>query len=257
MLTDPLFFLAATAAMIALGLSKGGFSGVGLIAAPLLSLFVPPLQALGIIVPILIAQDVVSVWAFRRSWSTWNLAVMIPGQVVGTGLAWLAAAHVNDSYVRLAIGVISLTFALNHWLGGRWRAHTPSAARARPSAASGAFWGGVAGFTSFLAVSGGPPFQVHVLPQRLDRDTYVGTLTIFFAVGNVMKVVPFFFLGQLTSTNLGISLALLPLAVATNLAGVWLVRRTPNELFYRIAYILIFLVSLELIRNGLTSLIKA
>jgi uncharacterized protein len=249
-IADPLFLLVAIVAVTSLGISKGGFAGLGLIATPLLSLVVPPLQAIGILLPILLAQDVVSVWAYRKTWSGWNLAVMIPGQVVGTGLAWLAATHVNDAHVRLAIGITCLAFTLNHWFGKR-----PAETGARPSVASGVVWGGLSGFTSFLANSGAPPFQVHVLPQRLDRDTYVGTLTIFFAIANVMKIVPFYFLGQLHPTNLAASLMLLPLAIVTNLAGVWLVRRTPHELFYRIAYILVFLVSLELIRNGLTSIL--
>jgi len=37
------------------------------------------------------------------------------------------------------------------------------------------------------------------------------------------------------------SLILMPVAVATNFLGVWLVRQTPTELFYRIAYTLVFL----------------
>ena len=250
MITDPLFYLVAIAAVTALGLSKGGFAGLGLAATPLLTLVVPPLQAIALLLPILVVQDVLSVWVYRKSWSGWNLAVMVPGAIVGTGVAWLVAAHVNDAYVRLAIGLTSLAFTLNHWFGKR-----PPETGTQPSAGSGVFWGSLAGFTSFLANSGAPPFQVHVLPQRLDKETYVGTLTLFFASCNALKVVPFFFLGELHTGNLLTSLTLLPLAVATNLAGVWLVRRTPTDLFYRIAYILIFLVSLELIRNGLTSIL--
>ena len=48
MFTDPLFLLTATVAMLTLGLSKGGFAGIGMAAAPLLSLYVPPLTALAI-----------------------------------------------------------------------------------------------------------------------------------------------------------------------------------------------------------------
>jgi hypothetical protein len=36
---------------------------------------------------------------------------------------------------------------------------------------------------------------------------------------------------------------------------VWLVRITPAEWFYRIAYSLVFLISLELIRSGLSSIL--
>jgi hypothetical protein len=71
-ITDSLFYLVAAAAVTTLGPSMGGFSGI---ATPLLSLVVPPLQALGILLPALLAQDALSVWAFRRTWSGWNLAV--------------------------------------------------------------------------------------------------------------------------------------------------------------------------------------
>ena len=59
MLTDPLFWLLAVPAVIALGLAKGGFAGVGMLATPLLALIVPPLQAAAILLPILLLQDVI------------------------------------------------------------------------------------------------------------------------------------------------------------------------------------------------------
>ncbi len=59
MLTDPLFLLVAIPAVTFLGLAKGGFSGVGMIATPLLALILPPLQAAAILLPILLLQDVI------------------------------------------------------------------------------------------------------------------------------------------------------------------------------------------------------
>jgi len=44
--------------------------------------------------------------------------------------------------------------------------------------------------------------------------------------------------------------------VVANYAGIWLVRRTPTELFYRIAYVLMFFISIELIRNALTEMMR-
>ena len=49
---------------------------------------------------------------------------------------------------------------------------------------------------------------------------------------------------------------LLPLAVGTNFLGLWLARRTPTELFYKIAYLLMFLISLGLIWQGASALLK-
>jgi uncharacterized membrane protein YfcA len=43
---------------------------------------------------------------------------------------------------------------------------------------------------------------------------------------------------------------LLPFAIVANFLGLWLARRTPTELFYKIAYLLMFLISLGLIWQG-------
>jgi len=126
----------------------------------------------------------------------------------------------------------------------------------RPSAASGMFWGAGAGFTSTIASAGMPPFSIHVLPQRMEKMRLVGTITLFFAAVNLMRVVPYFALGHLTRDNLMISLALLPLAIAANFLGFWLVLRISTELFYRISYALIFLISAAIFAQGVTGLLR-
>ena len=224
--TDPLFLATAFAAVLLVGLAKGGFSGIGMAATPLLALTMPPLQALAILLPILMVQDVVSIWWYRRDYDGWNLKVMLPGAVIG------------------------VTFVLNVWFG---RMPPPG----RPSAASGVFWGAGAGFTSAIASAGMPPFSVHVLPQRMDKLRLVGTVTMFFAAVNLMRVVPYFALGQLNLDNLKISLVLLPLAIATNFLGICLVQRISTELFYRIAYLLMFSVSAAIMVQGVVGLLRS
>ncbi len=110
----------------------------------------------------------------------------------------------------------------------------------------GILWGTLAGFMSTLIQVGTPPYQIHVLPQRLDKLTLVGTTVISFALMNLMKIVRYFALGQFSPRNLATSVALLPLVVSTFL-GIWLVHKTPTEQFYRIAYLLMLLISLTLL----------
>jgi uncharacterized membrane protein YfcA len=249
LISDPGFYLAAIPAVTFLGVSKGGFAGVSLLATPLLALVLPPLEAAAILLPILLLQDVISVYVYRQDWDAQTLKVMLPGAIVGIGLAWTLAAHVSDSHVRLAVGVIALGFVLSRWLGG-----VRSQAQ-RPMVPKGLFWGGVSGFTSMLCQAGGPPFQVYVMPQQLAKLTFVGTMTIFFATLNLIKIVPYFALGQFSSTGFATSIALVPLAVATNFLGIWLVRITPVTLFYKVSYILVFLVALALVHMALTDLL--
>ena len=93
MITDPLFYLLAIPAVTLLGLSKGGFAGLGMVTTPMLALIMPPLQAAAILLPLLIVQDAISVWTYRRAWSAWNLKVLMPGAVLGTRLGLLADQH--------------------------------------------------------------------------------------------------------------------------------------------------------------------
>ena len=256
-ITDPLFYLLAIPAVTLLGLSKGGFAGLGMISTPLLALVVPPLEAAAILLPILICQDAISVWTYHRAWSAWNLKVLLPGSVFGVGAGWLFARYLSNAMIELTVGSIALVFVLHNWLGiwlRAYRGHPPATAR-RPHPAMGVLWGALSAFTSTLVQVGAPPFQIHMLPQRLDKLTLVGTTVIFFAILNLMKIVPYFALGQFSPRNLVTSAILLPLAVVTNFLGIWLVTKTPTERFYRIAYFLMLLIAVALLWQGLRGLL--
>ena len=248
MITDPLFYVAAAIGIVFLGLAKGGFSGVGMIATPLIALTVPPVQAASIVLPILLVQDVLTVWVYRKDWDAWNLKVLLPGSLIGIAAGWALAAYVSEAYVRLALGLITLAFVLNYWFG------TENKVASRPSIASGTICGALSGFTSMISHAGAPPFQMHVLPQRLDRLTLAATAAVFFATLNLIKVLPYFALGGFTAGNLATSAVLFPFALFTNAVGIWVVRVMPTELFYRVTYFVVFLISLELIRGGVAGI---
>lgn len=238
-----MFYCVAIPAVILLGLSKGGFAGLGIASTPLLALYLPPLEAAALILPTLITQDMISIYVYRRDWDYWNLKVMLPGAIVGMAVAWLLASYLSDAFVRILIGVIGVAFVANTWLRNTLDAH-------QATTAGGLFWGSISGFTSFMTQAGGPPFQVHVLPQRLPKLVLVGTTTIFFAIVNLMKIGPYFMLSQFTAKNFATSLLLLPIAVLANFAGIWLVRKMPEDIFYQIAYVLLLVISLVLLWQG-------
>ena len=82
-------------------------------------------------------------------------------------------------------------------------------------------------------------------------------ITILFAASNVIKIPAYATLGQLTRDNLLVGAVLVPIAIAANYAGIWLVRRTSTELFFRIAYVLMFLIAVELMRSSITRAVVA
>jgi uncharacterized protein len=249
LLTDPAFMAVSVIGVCLLGVSKGGFLGLGVMALPLMSLSVPPLQAAAIILPTALAQDILTLWAYWRHWSVWNLKVMLPSMVVGMGLAWLMAASLSAAHIRLAIGVIAAAFVLRYWLTRTFERYT-----LEPGTTTGIIFGVIGGITTMLANAGGPAWQMHLLPQRLDKLSYVGTISVLFAASNLIKVPGYATLGFVTAENMLVGLALVPVAVLSNYAGIWAVRRTSNEIFFRIAYVLMFLIAVELIRSAVLEL---
>jgi uncharacterized membrane protein YfcA len=205
-------------------------------------------EAAAIILPILIVQDVVGVWAFRKSWDGRVLALMLPGAAIGIALAYWFAASLPEAVMQVALGLISILFAgRSLWLERGGRVPAP----ANPPGWFGFLMGILSGVTSQIAHAGQPPFQIYVLPKRLERDLLVGTTAIFFAAVNWIKVPAYIALGQFSRTHLATSLALMPLALASTLAGVWLVRRIDADRFYALIYWLMLGIGLKLVWDGI------
>jgi uncharacterized membrane protein YfcA len=243
---DLYFWIIAVLAVFIVALSKSGLVGsLGLVAVPMLSLVMPARDAAGMMLPLLLVMDAIAVWTYRKDCDWRILKIMLPGAMLGTLIGWALWTVVSDAMVLLFVGVITLLFILDALLPLRKKLEGLP-----PSKPWGAFWGGFAGFTSFISHTGGPPFQIYVLPQKLTPVGYSGTTAFFFAIVNTSKLVPYFFLGQLNVSNLTHAAILAPLAVVGVLVGVYLVRRISVKRFYQLTYWLVFLLALKLIYDG-------
>ncbi|MPT23261.1 MAG: sulfite exporter TauE/SafE family protein, partial [Starkeya sp.] len=179
------FALAAGLAAFFVGMGKGGVPMIGSLAVPTLALFMSPITAAGLLLPVYVISDMFGVWAYRREFSGRNLAILIPAATLGIGIGWATASVVTDAEVMLIVGLIGLAFCLIRWLGR-------AGAAARPAdVPRGLFWGAVSGFTSFVSHGGAPPYQMYVVPQRLPKMVYAGTTTLTFAAINALKLIPY------------------------------------------------------------------
>lgn len=248
--TTPAELTVTLLAVFVVGLSKGGLGGMSLMGVPLMALVMPPVTAAAILLPVLVIMDIVSVSVWRR-WADWRiLRRILPSSAIGIGIGWATAELVTDSAVRLIVGLLSLAFVARAAIMAADRTVAPAVAR--PGLAR--FWGGLAGYTSFIAHAGGPPLQVYMMPLRLDPRHFTGTTVMFFALTNALKLVPYAALGEFGVENLARSAVVLPLAVAATWLGSWLVRRMRPAVFYPFTYISVALVGLKLTWDGLAGL---
>lgn len=250
MLNDPVFYAVAVPAVLFAGVSKGGFgSGAAFAATPLLALVVEPGIALGVMLPLLMLVDAVTLRPYWRQWSWPDARALIvggvPGVVVGALLWRIAPADV----FRLLIGIVALAFVV--WqLAGR-RALVRSAVRPLP-AWVGLTTGVVAGFTSFVSHAGGPPVAVYLLSRGLSKTAYQATTVLTFWAVNIVKAVPYALLGIFTSETIWANLWLAPFALIGAWLGVKAHRMVPERLFFGLTYAILTGAGLKLVWDALT-----
>lgn len=237
-------------AVALVGLSKGGLGGAfALMGVPVMSLVMPPVLAAAVLLPILLMMDGVSLWIWRHWRDRDVLKIMVPGAMIGIALGWATAAVTSDAVVRLLVGLVALGFAAR-WALGRFLGAAPLYVPAM-----GWVWGAIAGFTSFVAHAGGPLFQIQVLPKRLDPRLYTGTSVVFFAIVNLVKVVPYAMLGMFESQVLWSALLMLPLAIVSVRIGAAIIRRMGPEIFYPFTYTMVAIVGVKLVWDGASRLL--
>ncbi|MBK4214863.1 sulfite exporter TauE/SafE family protein [Paracoccus caeni] len=239
-------WILAIIASIAVGLAKGGLAMVAMIAVPVLSLVMSPVQAAGLMLPVYVASDVGGLIAFRHHFDIGVLKTALPGAILGIGVGWAGAHLVPVWGVTLIVGLIGLIFSLNALIRP-----DPGKVTRKPSIRRGSFWGFLAGYTSFVSHAGAPPWQVYVQPLRMPALIFAGTTTWFFAICNWIKLIPYAALGQLSPAALTTAAVLTPVSLASVWVGLRLVKIMPEKLFYQFITWGLLLVSLRLIWQAL------
>ncbi|MEN8658574.1 sulfite exporter TauE/SafE family protein [Marivita sp.] len=243
------FWIIAGLAAFLMGLSKGGVPMIAILAVPLMSLFMDPALAAGLLLPIYIAADMYAVYLFRKAFSVRNLKILLPGAIVGILIGFATVSYVPGDAGKLlvsGIGFYYLASALHNRLS-----KTP--APPRPAdVPRGLFWGTITGLTSYISHAGGPPYQAYVLPQKLDKMVYLGTTTIFFTIVNLMKVPPFIQAGQITWDSAVQAMWLAPFALAGAWSGARISRALPERIFFILIEVALALVSFKLLYEVLT-----
>nr|WP_255415814.1 sulfite exporter TauE/SafE family protein [Salinisphaera sp. Q1T1-3] len=231
-------------AALIVGMSKGGLASAAAISVPMLALVMNPIQAAALLLPVYIVTDWVAVSLYRRDHSKRNLAILIPSMLVGVTIATVVTPYTPESLLLIVTGLIGLWYCLRTWLGRGQGAATEAAVP------QGVFWGTITGITSFITHSGGPPAQAYLLPQRLPKLQFAGTIAIAFAFCNLAKLPAYWWLDKLHGLSWQLTLGL----VATGIVGTVIGRRIAQWLsettYRRMIEIMLFALSIILLSKG-------
>ena len=244
---DAAGWLVTAFAILITGISKSGLGGaLGGLAVPFMALWMSPRDAAAVMLPILIAMDLVGIRAWRGKGDWQDLKVLIPGALVGIAVGALAFGAMSDRMVKGAVGLIAVGFALDRLL----RKGAQATSEQRPPRLFGWLCGAGSGFTSTLAHAGGPPVMIYLLSRRQPRETFVATTVFFFACINLAKLPFYIGLDLFTRDTLTMSAMLLPLVPVGVWAGMRLLRHIPERPFYLFATAALGLSGVKLLWDG-------
>ena len=240
------FWFVAPVVVVLAGISKAGFGGgVGTIATPLMALAIPVSEASAIMLPLLIVVDCFSVFHYRSRFQRQTVLLLLSGAVAGIilGACFFNYFIGNERMLKFGIGLLAVLFVAFQCLRGYIFGLLKQGGS---NTFTGVLLGAMSGFTSTLVHAGGPPVAVYLLPKKLPRDLFVGTTVIFFAVVNVLKLIPYAALGLFRPAQAGVFLILLPMSFLGVRLGVFLNKRFSEEWFQRIIYTILLLTGVQL-----------
>jgi uncharacterized protein len=241
------FWIFAAIAVTAVGIGKAGFGGgIGTLATPLIALTIPVSSAAAIMLPLLIICDAFSVWHYRKCYHKGNLALMLPGAIVGiTAGAFCFWNFIgNERMLQVVVGLLSVCFVFFQWMQTRIY---EVVRRRRPRQIEGFFMGAASGFTSTIAHAGGPPVTIFLLPQKMQKDLFVGTTVIFFAITNSIKLIPYYYLNLLQIGQIKTIIFLAPLSFIGVRLGLYFKEFFSEVWFNRVVYSILLLTGVQLI----------
>jgi uncharacterized membrane protein YfcA len=266
-------------AVLLIGVTKSGFgAGVGLMIVPMTVIAMGHIPgrgseaALGLLLPLLIAGDLIAVWQYShlffrktpgvdgaKSLNVQALAVVLrlmPGTIAGVFLGYLlltllqSNANLVGALIRIEIGCESILLVSIHW----WRLYRGVQQRLMPEPWRSGLTGGFAAVSSTLAHAAGPIIAMYLLPLRLDRQFFVGTCAIYFFILNTAKLPAYYASGQFAHASLLFTVKLLPLVIVGAIFGRWLNKRINDALFTKIVYIVTFALGCYILADGILNL---
>ena len=234
-LTTGAWIWAAVAAL-AVGISKTGFGGIGLVAVSIMvELFGKP--SVGILLPMLIFADMAVYPVFRKHGSWGPVWKLLPPTVLGCTAGYFVLDWMPGESARSVVGGIIVAMVGIQLFRNVGRQRFDHLARSRGAGLAAGF---AAGSATMVANAAGPIFQLYLLSRRFEKLELIGVGARFFLLVNVLKAP---FLGGMSFIN-GESLLFNLKLVPVILLGIYLGRHLVHAVSQRLFECLVILFAL-------------
>ncbi|HQT38234.1 MAG TPA: sulfite exporter TauE/SafE family protein [Acidocella sp.] len=212
MFTLPVEMTVGLVMLFVAGLARGftGF-GMGIVAIPLLSLMMPPTDA---VVIVLLLQVFVSLLNFKTSVTLchWPLVNRLTvGSIVATPVGSWALLYFSANVLRLCIALIVLATAVTLVAGYRLKV-IPSGWRVLALGVASGILNGLAGMS-------GPPVVAFFLAAPVSVAVARASMIMFFLISSALALIPLAIFGKIHLWSAAGSVAGLPVVLLGSVVG--------------------------------------
>lgn len=238
-------------AAMTIGIAKGGLASAAALAVPFLAIFMNPVLAAALVLPVLLVTDVAALWLYRGDFSKRNVTILLPAMFAGILIATLIVPYVSEALLLAFTGFVGLWAVFRRW----FQKDTTNQQEAK--VAPGLVWGTIAGVTTFITHSGAPPTQAYLLPQNLPRMIFAGTMAITFAIANFAKIPSYYALGFFENLDWPLIAGLAVVGLIGTVIGRWLVKVMSDRIYSRVIEVLLLLLSMILLTKAASAIFAA
>jgi len=225
---EPWQWAVAIVGGVIVGVSKTGVPGLGILSVALFAQIMPAKESTGLVLPLLIFADVISVSFYRRHAQWAHLWRLLPWATAGVVAGYVTMGKIDDSQARLLIGIVLVAL-----VGAQFARRL----RSRASEPEHGWWfaplvGILLGFTTLVSNAAGPLMATYLVAMGLPKMEFAGTAAVFFFILNLIIKTPFMVqLGLITEPSLVVNLMLTPAVLAGALLGRLILVRINQALF--------------------------
>ena len=226
----PVHILLFLIVAVVIGMSKAGLSGFGLAIVPVMALIFGAKPSTGVILPMLIAADIMAVIYYHRN-AVWKYIIRIlPWAAAGVIIALITGKMVNNSQFRVVmmtvVWIMLILMILNDIRNKKGNEIPESPLVASLLGLSG-------GFATMIGNSAGPVFTLYFLAMRLPKKEFIGTGAWLYLIINCSKFpLQALVWKNITVNFLWLDLISIPFIAAGIFIGIHIVKLFPEK-FYR------------------------
>lgn len=217
-------WIAIAIAVFLLGIAKSGIKGLGVIIVIILAFIFGEKASTGILLPLLIAADIMAVIYYNRHTKWVYIKKLLPLMVIGVLVGvWIGHEISEIIFKRIMAIIIIISVLIMFFTENRKFTLLP-----KNTMISGTT-GFLAGFTTMVGNLAGPISNIYFLATRLPKNEFIGTAAWLFFIINIFKL-PFHFLiwKTITKETLVLNTVLVPFLILSFFIGVSIVRLISN-----------------------------